>query len=285
METRAETTKRVGTVAQRLLRLLMRVMFRPVFGWRGPDAGDVGHFEVGGIDGSSLNAACHETNHSRPRGVVILCHPFLKYGMNYFFRNGYHRWLAGAGYHAVAFNFKGFGTSTLVGVSFADDVTSIALWARLRYPELPLHLLGVSFGGYHGVHSLAAQKPVVSSVLLDSVPASISSFFDSGLVGAAMRWLSGSRWAAITGTKALIDSLSAMPAIPCLFLYGNQDRYISGKEIEKIGMACNSGKTVMYEDCGHLEIRKRHPEDYVQEVVRFFDEHSVHANAITAGCS
>lgn len=266
----------LGELERRLLRLSMRIMFRPVFGWRDSAAADLLPFEVRGLDGSRLSAAWRETDPLSARGVVLLCHPFIKYGMRYFFRNGYPEWLGAAGYHVVAFDFKGFGASTLGGVSFADDVASMVRWARAQYPALPLHLFGVSFGGYHAVHAVAARTDLaasISSMLLDSVPASIGSFFHQGMVGAAMRWLSTSRWAAITGTRSIVDSLSAMPPVPRLFLHGERDPYISADEIARIAAACGSGSIELYPLCGHMELRKTHLDRYKAHAIGFFHRH------------
>jgi len=278
-----KTRPMLGVLENRLIKTSMRVMFAPVFGWRGPDAEDVRRFQVLGIDNSTLDVACFETDRTIAKGVVILCHPFLKYGMNYFFQNRYHQWLLGAGYHVVGFNFKGFGTSTLAGVSFADDVSSIASWARAKYQGLSLHLLGASFGGYHGVHALASKSPGISSAVLDSVPAMIASYFKGGLTGATMRWLSRSRWAEVTGTQSILTSLAAVREVPCLFLYGNRDDFIVKHEIECIKNVCKTAKTVMYENCSHLEIRKRYPDQYMQGIIEFYDAHGMRATGSVDG--
>lgn len=275
MEYITEKRAKTGMFGRLFSKVLMGTLFSPVFGWRGDKTVDVEHFRHIGVDNSSISVALRKSDAELPKGVVILCHPFLKYGMSYFFKNEYHQWLAQAGYHVVGFNFKGFGLSTVEGVSFSEDVTSMVLWANREYPVLPIHILGLSFGAFHGIHALAAEKVKISSVIFDSVPVSISTFFGDGLLGVFMRWLSKSRWSHITGTKEILGSLPLPREIACLFLYGNQDKYVSLSEIEKVRTICGAENVVMYTNCGHLEIRKKHPHEYIELVTKFFDAHSV----------
>ncbi len=261
-----------------LLRQSMRVLFRPVFGWRNPEARAFSSFTISGVDGSLLEAASYEADPAAAKGVILLCHPFLKYGMDYFFKNNLHLWLADAGYHVVAFNFKGFGRSTLGGASFMDDVISAGLCAKKAYPGLALHLYGFSFGGYHAIHAMARPFPLFSSAIFDSVPPTIASYFTSGPVGIAMRWFARSRWAGVTGTKSVLESLEHIATTPSLFLYGANDRFISAEAVQKI-KTCPMAGAVLFEDCGHLEIRKRHPESYIEKVIGFVNKNNRQARA------
>jgi alpha-beta hydrolase superfamily lysophospholipase len=271
------TRNEVGSFEKKCIKALMPVLFRSVYGWHErTDAADAAdYFDLRGVDGSLLMAVRFKTPHPQPKGTVLLCHPFLKYGMAYFVKNDYHIWLNQAGYDAVAFNFKGFGRSSISGIAFSDDVYSVARWAATQYPELPLHLLGTSFGGYHAIHSLARHEFQFDSLVFDSVPTQISSFFHAGPVGVVMRWLSRSRWGHPTGTSTIAESLTALNRTPCLFLYGSKDRYISEREIAQIGTRCRHAKVVIYQDCGHLEIRKSHTDQYVADITNFFDLHGV----------
>src|SRR5262249_45596732 len=89
------------------------------------------------------------------RGVVVLCHPFTRHGLQYFARADTPAWLARAGWHVALFNFKGFGRSELRGVNFADDVVGVVTDLRARWRALPMSLVGLSFGGFHAVTALA----------------------------------------------------------------------------------------------------------------------------------
>ena len=261
--------------------LLMRTLFRPVFGWRGGEQGDIAaglqpsvHT---GADGSWLAGAVCASRVEPAHGVVLLCHPFLKYGMHYFFRNGYHDWLTDAGYHVVAFDFKGFGRSTVGGLSFAADVVALGEWVGQRYPDLPVHLLGTSFGAFHAIHAIATGRTRFASVLFDSVPASSARFFGRGATGTVMRWLGASRWAGATGTRTIFRSLPLPDDLPRLFLFGADDPFITAAEVDGIRRACGAASVRVYPGCGHLEVRKAHPGAYRAAVLAFFDGASLHS--------
>jgi alpha-beta hydrolase superfamily lysophospholipase len=241
--------------------ILMRTLFRPVFGWRSNGLVGLEPFVHTSTDGSWLAGAVHASRRGPARGVVLLCHPFLKYGMHYFFRNGYHDWLADAGYHVVAFDFKGFGRSTVGGLSFAADVVALGEWVGQRYPDLPVHLLGTSFGAFHAIHAIATGRTRFASVLFDSVPASSARFFGRGA----------------TGTRPVFRALPLPHDLPRLFLFGADDPFITAAEVDGIRRACGAASVRVYPGCGHLEVRKAHPGAYRAAVLAFFDGASLHS--------
>jgi alpha-beta hydrolase superfamily lysophospholipase len=265
------TPRGTGVLARACGGLLMRTLFRPVFGWRGGDTTGLQPFVHTGADGSWLTGAVCASRVEPAHGVVLLCHPFLKYGMHYFFRNGYHDWLADAGYHVVAFDFKGFGRSTVGGLSFAADVVALGEWTRQRYPGLPVHLLGTSFGAFHAIHAIATGDTAFASVLFDSVPASVARFFGRGATGAVMRWLGTSRWADATGTRPIFRSLPLPEGLPRLFLFGADDPFITAAEVDGLRRACGADSVRVYPGCGHLDVRKAHPGAYRAAILAFFD--------------
>lgn len=274
-------TSAVNAFETRCIAAIMPLLFRSVFGWRdiaeNADEKTLLHTceqtTIRGIDGSLLNCALFRSTALPAKGVVLLCHPFLKYGMAYFYKNRYQTWLNAAGYHVVGFNFKGFGTSQLGGITFADDVLSVTRWIRTTLPNLPVHLLGASFGGYHALQGIARHRLPFASVVLDSVPAHITHFFGRGMVGVVMRWLSKSRWADNTGTAPLASSYPALQHLPCLFLYGDNDRFITPVERDVIGTHCPQATINLYPDCQHLELRKNHEQRYQADIITFLNRH------------
>jgi pimeloyl-ACP methyl ester carboxylesterase len=252
----------------------MRTLFRPVFGWRGDGPAGLEPFVHTGADGSWLAGAVRTSRHARARGVVLLCHPFLKYGMHYFFNHGYHEWLAEAGYHVVGFDFKGFGRSTVGGVSFAEDVIAMGEWAQDHWPDLPVHVLGASFGAFHALHAIATGRTAFASVLCDSVPATVARFFGRGVTGAVMRGVSTSRWAEATGTRPIFRALPLPRDLPRLFLFGGADPYITPAEVEHLRAMCGAIHVRVFPDCGHLEVRQACPGAYRGVILGFLDHSS-----------
>ncbi len=275
----ANNMQHLSAFETRCILAIMPLLFGSVFGWRDTDK-DAAIQEsecthIPGIDGSRLNCVLFRCTDRPVKGVVLLCHPFLKYGMAYFFKHRYQAWLNAAGYHVVAFDFKGFGTSKPGGIAFADDVLSVTRWIGVALPDMPIHLLGASFGGYHALHGIARHRLAFASVVFDSVPVHITHFFARGVVGVVMRWLSRSRWAKNTGTAPLATSYSALQHCPCLFLYGDHDSYIDATEQAEIRRHCPQATITVYPDCAHLELRKNHGERYMSDIVTFLNRHDV----------
>jgi alpha-beta hydrolase superfamily lysophospholipase len=251
--------------------ILMRTLFRPVFGWRSNGLVGLEPFVHTSTDGSWLAGAVYVSRRVPARGVVLLCHPFLKYGMHWFFNHGYHAWLADAGYHVVGFDFKGFGRSTVDGVSFAEYVLALGEWTHDARPGQPVHGLGASFGAFHALHAIATGRTAFASVLCDSVPATVARFFGGGVTGAVMRGMSTSRWADATGTRPIFRSLPLPHDLPRLFLFGGDDPFITQAEVAHLRDLCGASSVRVYPDCGHLDARKAFPGAYRGAILDFLD--------------
>lgn len=102
-----------------------------------------------------------------PRGAVLLVHPWIKWGQSYFHRRGRIGALRGAGYHVLTFDLSGVGQSSADRPGFYDRDLEDALAAlRRRAPGLPVHLWGVSCGGYWA-HPLLSRVSVTGAMFED----------------------------------------------------------------------------------------------------------------------
>lgn len=82
------------------------------------------------------------------RGGVLLLHPWLAWGRTYFHRRGRIEALREAGYEVLVPDFPGFGSSGPPRLFFDRGVEdALAAFAALL-PGRPLHVWGVSSGGY-----------------------------------------------------------------------------------------------------------------------------------------
>jgi len=203
----------VSWLTKKFSLVFMRVMFSAVHGWKKKVPVELEYIQVEGCDGSTLEGAIRQADTSAPKGVVLLCHPFLKYGMHYFFKNGMDQSLTSHGFDVISFNFKGFGRSNIRGHAFYEDIFSATNYIKQRYPDLPIFLLGCSFGGFHLSHALARNSKDFTSVVLDSVPCSVSVYFKQGLLSLAMNWISKSKLGDHTGTTPIKGSLATKLAI------------------------------------------------------------------------
>jgi pimeloyl-ACP methyl ester carboxylesterase len=211
-------------------------------------------------DGSRLEAAMVPPA-GAARGVAVMCHPFLKYGLHYFFKNGLAEMASASGLHVLTFNFKGFGRSSLNGPVFADDVVGAVRHARRTWPSLSVYVIGLSFGGYHAVHALRRINGEVAGALLDSVPVSATNFFRTPLVSFAMRALSRSRWAQSLGIASLREVIADVET-PLYFLHGSADCYSAPDEISLLARRAPSASVTEVDGAGHLECFRRAGDTY-----------------------
>lgn len=274
--------KSTGWFGITLSKLFIRVMFRHVQGWKKDVPFRASGFVEVGDDGSHLEGASRRTTAARPRGVVLMCHPFLKYGMHYFFENKFDNEFLAQGYHVIMFNFKGFGRSTIGGHAFADDVLTIAQRVSRDFPGLPIHLFGCSFGGYHLSHALARDSSPFTSAVLDSVPISVRSYFTRGPLRIAMRWISGSSLAVPTGTCSIDLSLRDVRNLPIAYFYGRNDHYIQEASVAELSQSCQALQVIGFDNCRHLENHKKHRDRYFEEIFGFFTSAETQSRSVSA---
>ncbi|TBU73232.1 alpha/beta hydrolase [Phytopseudomonas daroniae] len=105
------------------------------------------------IDGPSGQLEALSLEAAEARGVALICHPNPVQGGTMLNKvvSTLQRTARDAGYHTLRFNYRGVGASAGshdMGSGEVDDAEAVAHWLRERYPELPLTLLGFSFGGF-----------------------------------------------------------------------------------------------------------------------------------------
>ncbi|WP_095168961.1 alpha/beta hydrolase [Pseudomonas sp. Irchel 3H3] len=88
-----------------------------------------------------------------PRGLALICHPNPVQGGTMLNKvvSTLQRTARDAGFITLRFNYRGVGASAGshdMGTGEVDDAQAAAQWLRARHPDLPLTLLGFSFGGF-----------------------------------------------------------------------------------------------------------------------------------------
>ncbi len=87
------------------------------------------------------------------RGVALICHPNPVQGGTMLNKvvSTVQRTARDSGLATLRFNYRGVGTSAGshdMASGEVDDAEAVANWLRAQNPELPLTLLGFSFGGF-----------------------------------------------------------------------------------------------------------------------------------------
>jgi pimeloyl-ACP methyl ester carboxylesterase len=104
------------------------------------------------------------------RGAVLLVHPWLPWGKAYFYRRHRIEELRKAGYHTLIFDLPGFGDSGPPQGFYDRDVSAALAFLRGRAPGLPLHIWGVSSGGYWAHAVIATEGGVTGAFFEDVAP-------------------------------------------------------------------------------------------------------------------
>ena len=108
------------------------------------------------------------------RGLALLCHPNPVQGGTMLNKvvSTLQRTARDAGYSTLRFNYRGVGQSAgshdMAGGE-VDDAEAIVLWLRAQQPQLPLSVLGFSYGGFVAAAlagRLEAQGQVVERLLM-----------------------------------------------------------------------------------------------------------------------
>jgi pimeloyl-ACP methyl ester carboxylesterase len=128
------------------------------------------HTEVPRRHGLGTLAATWYPAAGNPRGAVLLLHPWLIWGKAYFNLRGRIQALRAAGYHALAFDFGGFGASGPPTVFFDRDVEAALDFLHARAAGLPLYVWGVSSGGYWAHPVLSRTRGVAGAFFEDVSP-------------------------------------------------------------------------------------------------------------------
>lgn len=104
-----------------------------------------------------------------PRGVVLFGHPGIGPAKGYFHRSDRIPFVHKLGLSALTFDYGGFGESDAACATHAHEWLDALESARRRWVGLPLHVWGVSLGGYFAHHALAMDAEGVESALFEQV--------------------------------------------------------------------------------------------------------------------
>jgi uncharacterized protein len=190
------------------------------------------------------------------RGGVLLLHPWMAWGKTYFFRRGRIEALRDAGYHVLTFDLPGFGGSGPPRGFYDLDVAAALAFLRERVPGLPLHVWGVSSGGYWA-HPVIARVGGVAGAFFEDVSPHLLEWswrtapwgrpfylVFRGLLPAAHRFLDIRRHA------------GARRALAVAYVSGDRDRGVLPEDTRALGEAAG-GEAHVVPGAEHLGSIKR----------------------------
>jgi uncharacterized protein len=222
---------------------------------------------------------------ARERAVVLVLHG---YGREHSRAWRYGAFLHAAGYGVLAVDFRSSRghrrLPTTLGHHEVVDAQAALDWLR-KEPSLEGHvvgLLGESLGGSVGL-LLAAENPEVLAVVADGAFAHAT----LALEDSSARWARLPRRSAglarrlgrvVTGRdlgEADVESAAArLAGRPLLLIHALKDDRLSSANARRLWRAAGSKDPLwIIPDAGHNEGWSRHPVEYEQHVLAFFDRH------------
>lgn len=195
------------------------------------------------------------------RGAVLLAHPWMRQGQSYFFQRGRLRALRRAGYHSLTFDLGGVGRSGPPPPGFYDgDLADAAGALAERAGGLPLHLWGVSAGGYWA-HLLLGRSREFRGAVFEDVASHLIEWskrteprglpfylFFQHCLPRAYRFLDARRHASCLRLGA------------AAYLSGDRDRSVLPQETRELARRAR-GRSHLVEGADHLQsIRLAHGE-------------------------
>ena len=218
-----------------------------------------------------------------PKAVAIVSHGYM---MNRSELSPLAPLLASKGIASIYYDFRAHGQSggrkSFLGYRERLDVAAAATFARSRYPDCNIILIGSSMGAAASALAAGENPTLVHAMVLDCS----YSRLPSAVLG-WWRFLGGPILAAILSPTTLIcipmagfnpyrvdvaEALSRAGDVPVLFFHGDRDTLALPSEGERNQKACKGQtKLVWMPGCGHAEGRWIHPELYNAELSEFLD--------------
>jgi pimeloyl-ACP methyl ester carboxylesterase len=125
---------------------------------------------------SRLAAICRETQ--RPvRGVVVCAHPMGLACKGFWLRYGHAARLLDLGFHVLAYDFNGFGESPSTNFDYPGDAIAAGRFARARWPGLPVHAFGASFGAMKTLDAISEAAFPYERVVAEGCAPSLPQFW------------------------------------------------------------------------------------------------------------
>ena len=215
------------------------------------------------------------------KGVVVLLHPFRGSRLSMLARA---QLLHAEGYSIVMIDLQAHGESTgdqiTGGFLEKHDVRAAVEFARLKHPDEPIGIVGMSLGGASAV---LASPLGIEALVLESVYASIDDAVHNrvavrlGPFSAIPAELLLAQIEPRLGVSRLqlrpIDYLRKVNC-PVLVMSGTEDRRTTSEETMKMFSAATAPKELwLVEGATHNDLYRLSPEEYKTRVVRFLKQH------------
>ncbi len=217
-----------------------------------------------------LSIACRYTTET-PKGVIILAHPMIESGKYFFIDSGHASFYFELGYHVVLFDFNGFGQSTdRNNLDFKEDVLSVLSRVEVLFPDLPVAIHGVSFGGSQILLACIEDESRIDRMIVESAVSSNIDYY-KGKGGYLFHILNAynSFFPKRNAHNIYTDVVKQIRETPILYIYGEQDIKTPVWMGEALYKNTNSEKQLAIFQSSHLHTISEEPKAYREAISNF----------------
>lgn len=203
------------------------------------------------------------------RGAVLLLPPWVQWGRAYFHRRGRLEALRRAGYHALTVDLPGRGGSGPPAGFYDRDAEDALAGLAERAPDLPLHLWGVSAGGYWAHMALSHRHGVAGAMFEDVSPHLLEW---SGRVAPAGRPAHAAFHRLFPKAYEFLDLRRHAPwlgAAQVAYVSGERDPGVPPDDTRELASRAGAAARII-PDAGHLDSIKRAPRTVIETALETF---------------
>lgn len=266
-----------------------KLLKKPFFGrfvrpWRWPEDVDQEQWyrlSIASKSGARLSALLAPTHQAQAKGAVLMAHPMGVVAKGFWMKYGHAELLRQAGYHVMVFDLNGFGESTSTNMDFPLDVLAAGQALQVRYPHLPVAVVGASMGAAMSVCAMAQAEHPFKAAVLESAFPTLLHFWSRYPIPKLGIQLSKLVYPAGERSLRPIHAAQQLVGRPSmLMIYGDADEFTPVADGQLLWRALSDKThTEFWQVPGatHTHAYAAQPQDYAQKVIGFLDKHLLHS--------
>lgn len=171
-----------------------------------------------------LQGLLQTTAQPHVRGAIVLAHPMGTAAKGFWLAQGHADWLLALGYHTLVFDFNGFGESANGTFDYPGDVLAAGAYFAARFPNLPLGVIGASFGAAWSLCAVAEKGHPFQAAVLEGVFPTLPEYWYRYPLAQAMLRISQVVYPPWERALRPIHAAARIKGAPAIFLlYGEAD--------------------------------------------------------------
>jgi pimeloyl-ACP methyl ester carboxylesterase len=259
---------------------LHRLLRKPFFGrfevpwtWNSPDeAARWERVELRSGNGARL-AGIWGPAEGDALATLVLAHPMGKAAKGFWLRYGHAALFRRSGFNTFAVDANGFGESEAASFDYPADFLAAGQWAQAKTPNLPVGLVGASFGAGWGLCAMARAGSPYRAALLEGLFPTLPDFWRHYPLAYATLRASQLVWPSMErNLRPELEATRVLGKPPMLLLYGDQDIYTPpahGERMMKAMSSAASAQMHVFPGIGHTWAYRDAADAYAARVIPF----------------